>query len=69
MNPARIQYVKHQLAEQISSIESAGFGYFGPVIRKALFSTQLTDPQWKVICDEFDCQNPEKTWKVVNAIN
>ena len=55
----RIQRVRTRLSEQMSNMENTGFGYLGPVLRAAIFSNQLTPSQWKVICDEFDRQNPE----------
>ena len=69
MQTARIDYVKNQVANQIASIEKAGFGYLGPVMRAAIFSNSLTNEQWKPICNEFDRQNPEKSWKVVSQLD
>ena len=69
METARIEYVKNQIAIQIASIEKAGFGYLGPVIRAAIFSNSLTNEQWDRICHEFDRQNPEKSWKVVSQLD
>ena len=69
MQTARIEYVKSQIATQIASIEKAGFGYLGPVMRAAIFSNSLTNEQWDRICREFDRQNPEKSWKVVSQLD
>ena len=68
MKTARIEYVKNQIAIQIGSMEKAGFGYLGPVLRAAIFSNDLTNEQWRRICHEFDRQNPEISWKVVSQL-
>lgn len=69
MTTARIEYVKSQIAIQIASIEKAGFGFLGPVLRAAIFSNSLTNEQWKPICREFDRQNPEIAWKIVSQLD
>ena len=66
---ARIEYVKNQIAIQIRSMEKAGFGYLGPVLRAAIFSNNLTEEQWHHICQEFDRQNPEISWKVISQLD
>ena len=66
---ARIEYVKNQITTQIASIDKAGFGYLGTVLRVAIFSNDLTKDQWDRICHEFDRQNPEKSWKIVSQLD